>query len=148
MPIPSLRRFLIASLAGLPLAAVAAATRFDRLPRAAQWIVGSWRSDAERTMRSFAFQGTVPSRETYARTSALFGSLTHTFTQERLIVTDHRIGQKTLEAAYRRVEVTSNTISIGFAGARHIPNMTLYRDGDHYFIRAGSNFEFFRRVSA
>ncbi|RZL56514.1 MAG: hypothetical protein EOP70_06615 [Variovorax sp.] len=142
----SSRRVWVAALAGWPLAA--AASRLEESLGAADWIVGTWQSDAERTMRSFTFQGSRPTGEARERISALFGSMTHTFTRERFMVGDARTGRTSLDTAYRIVGVNSHAVSIAFPKTPGLVDMTLYRDGDFYFIRSAGNLEFFRRVSA
>lgn len=142
----SSRRVWVAALAGWPLAA--AASRLNESLGAADWIVGTWQSDAERTMRSFTFQGSRPTGQARERISALFGSMTHTFTRERFRVGDARTGRTTMDTVYRIVGVTSNTVSIAFPRTSGLVDMTLYQDGDCYFIRSANNFEFFRRMPA
>lgn len=142
---PSSRRAFVAALAGLPLTALAA--QFSEHYGAADWIVGTWQSDAERTMRSFTFQGSRPTGEAHEKISALFGSMTHMFTRERFAVADIRTGRTTVNTVYRITGATSSTVSIAFPKRPDLVDMTLYREGDYYFIRSANNFEFFRRVS-
>lgn len=140
------RRAFAAGLAGLPFSALAA--QFNGPPGAADWIVGTWQSDAERTMRNFTFQGSRPTGEARERISTLFGSMTHTFTRKRFTVADTRTGRTTVDTLYRVTGATSSTVSIAFPETPGLVDMTLYRAGDSYSVRSANNFEFFRRVTA
>lgn len=144
--LPSSRRAFVATLAGLPLTVLA--TQLNGPSRVADWIVGRWQSDAERTMRSFTFQGSRPTDEAHEKISALFGSMTHIFTRKRFAVADTRTGRTTVNTDYRITGATSSTVSIAFPERTDLVNMTLYRGGDSYFIRSANNFEFFRRITA
>ena len=142
----SSRRAFVATLAGLPLTVLAA--QLNGASPAADWIVGTWQSDAERTMRSFAFQGSHPTGEAHEKISALVGSMIHIFTRERFAVADTRTGRTSVNTVYRITGATSSTVSIAFSERTDLVNMTLYREGDSYFIRSANNFEFFRRMTA
>ena len=142
--LPSSRRAFVAALAGLPLTAAA---QLDEPSQVAEWIVGTWQSDAERTMRSFTFQNSRPTGKAHEKISALFGSMAHIFTRERFAVADTRTGRTTVNTVYRITGATSSTVSIAFPKRPDLVSMTLYREGDYYFIRSANNFEFFRRMS-
>lgn len=142
--LPSSRRAFVATLAGLPLTTLVA--QLIGPSRAADWFVGTWKSDAERTMRSFTFQGSRPAGEAQKKISAIFGSMTHIFTRERFAVADTRTRRTTVNTVYRITGATSSTVSIAFPERPDLVNMTMYREGDYYFIRSANNFEFFSRA--
>jgi hypothetical protein len=140
------RRAFVVALGALP--AVAAADRFRRQHADAAWVIGAWRSDIERAMRWFAFQGKRPGSETLSAVAQRLRPMTHAFTSDQLIAADALTGQETFKARYRVVGATSNTVSIEFPETRDVPGMTLYREENGYFVRSGDRFEFFQRALA
>lgn len=134
---------MLASLATLPLIARAGPAR---RPAEADWILGTWRSDAELSMAHFTFQGQRPAPEMLPRISALFGKLSHTYTPTRMVV-DHASenGSHREEWAYRVEHATSSTVSLWIDPPCGPSRFTLYRGDGHYFMRAGEHFEYYRK---
>ncbi|WP_326537509.1 hypothetical protein [Pseudorhodoferax sp.] len=100
------------------------------------------------TMAYFTFQGTRPNPQTLQRIAEMYGKITHTFTPSTFIVEErHEVGIRRLEVDYRVDRLTDSTVSLSFAVPREHPDMTLYRGDGWYSMRAGSNFEYFRRVN-
>jgi len=136
------RRTLVASLATLPLSALA---RPRKLPAECRWIIGNWHSDVEQTMANFTFQGQRPTPEMQARIAQMFGKLSHTITPTHFTVDETFDGRSTRRSwAYEVDSFSASSVSLVFPSAE-IPGITLFRKDDSYFIRTGSNFEYFKK---
>lgn len=99
-------------------------------------------------MAHFTLQGRTPAPQHRARIADLFGRMTHTFTPTRFVA-EHvtNVGTIRIESDYRVSRFTSSSVTLVFDGAPEpMPEMTLYQSGDHYAVRGGNNFEYFRRI--
>lgn len=139
------RRTLAAALALTPVLALA---RPHRLTAETAWLLGSWQSDVERSMEHWTFQGQAPRADLRPRVAALFGKIVHTCTPTHVHV-DTVFGEginhrDTLH--YRVVRHTSSTVTLAFSGSERT-DMTFYRGNGYYFIRVGSNCEYFKKIS-
>ncbi|MCZ2497924.1 hypothetical protein GN316_14255 [Xylophilus sp. Kf1] len=133
----------LSALAGLPLLAAAGPRR---LPPACAWIVGTWHSDVDQTLANFSFQGQSPTPEMRARMARMVGRLTHTVTPTRFTVDETFDGQTTRQSwDYEVDRFSASSVSLVFAAAG-VPGLTLFRKDDAYFIRTGSNFEYFKKA--
>lgn len=138
------RRTLVASLATLPMMASA---RPRRLPAECRWILGTWHSDVDQTMANFTFEGQRPTPEMRARLARMFGKLSHTITPTQFTVDETFDGQSSRQSwAYEVDSFSASSVSLVFPVAG-IPGITLFRKNDSYFIRTGSNFEYFRKTA-
>ncbi|MDB5849740.1 MAG: hypothetical protein JWP29_3492 [Rhodoferax sp.] len=129
----------------MPLLTMAQPTR---LPVEANWILGTWRSDVDRSMANFIFQGRRPSEDMRVRIAALFGKMTHTFTPTSFIAEEALVPRSLRsEMDYRVERCTSDSVSVVFAAPRINPGFTLYRgDGCYFVISAAKNLEYFKKV--
>ena len=137
------RRTLVASLASLPLLASA---RPRPLPAECRWILGTWHSDVEQTMANFSLEGKAPTPEMRARLAQMFGKLSHTITPTHFTVEETFNSQSTRRSwAYEVDSFSASSVSLVFPAAG-MPGITLFRKNDAYFIRTGSNFEYFKKT--
>lgn len=101
-------------------------------------------------MQSWHFQGRSLSGSQRERISQVFGRMTWVVTAETFSC--HIPPMPAPETyRYRIAGATSSTASIEFTagpGFRMPHSSTVYFDGDAVFIKAGTNFEYFRRVEA
>lgn len=140
-----LRRTLVASLATLPLIASA---RPRKMPAECAWMVGKWQSDVAQTMANFTFDGQRPTAEMQARIKQMFGNLSHTITPTQFTVDETFNGQTSRHTwDYEVDSFSASSVSLVFP-ATAIPGMTLFRKNDSYFVRTGSNFEYFKKSPA
>ncbi|MGC3984299.1 MAG: hypothetical protein QM777_05980 [Pseudorhodoferax sp.] len=113
----------------------------------AAWLLGHWRSDAERTLALWRFQDTEPSPRTRQRLLDMFGQMRWTVEPQRLIASDARTPDHREVLPYRVVGATSSSLSLRFVTGRPTHTATLFRQSeDVLFMRVGRNFEFFARV--
>jgi hypothetical protein len=111
-----------------------------------RWLLGSWQSNAERTMQHFHFQGRGLTPEQSERLSHLFGHLRYHITSSEFSVLE---GKRILRASYVVASETDSTITLNFPRRKDMPALTLYRVGnDALFVKAGNNLEYFRRTVA
>lgn len=110
------------------------------------WLIGNWQSDRERTMENFRFQGQIPNAEESDRISKMFGHLRYSITSMSFQVIE---SDRKRSAEYLVAAETSSTITLRFPRNSDMPDLTLYRlNDDLLFIKAGLNFEYFRRAAA
>lgn len=135
----------------LGCAAAAAAQRLHAapsIPEECEWIQGIWRSDVERSMANFTFQGRRPDEENLLRIRNIFGKITHEFQAGLFVLTyedGHRGYRK--KSRFRIDRFTSSSISIVLTDIDPRNEMTLYRGEGYYFVRSASNFEYFEKVA-
>jgi hypothetical protein len=112
-------------------------------PRAT--LVGTWRSDRERTLKHWSFApGASP--EGRAKIESWFGEFTYVFTA-RLARAEYPGGS--WEARYRVRDESSNALTIDLLHPGRPEVLTLYFDEPFFFVRTGrNNFEYFRRIAA
>lgn len=98
-------------------------------------------------MEKFTFQKKRPTPENLAKISAIFGKLTHEISPEKLAIISsfnelrHREVYK-----FRVLRHTSSSVTLKFDGKDAPPEMTLYKGDGFYMVRAGDNFEYFKKV--
>ena len=117
---------------------------------ASKWILGSWQSDRELTMRYFYPQGVSLSEETRSKFSQLFGFLVYRITRStfELASVGTAKPQQSATIAYSIYSETSSSLTLAHT-ERRVPFLTLYRvSEDVLFIRGGLSFEYFRRIAA
>lgn len=112
-----------------------------------EWLLGSWRSDRERTMPLWDFQGRPLPPETRERVADLFGHMVWTVEPRCLIVRDTRTPGYREVLPYRVVGATSSSLSLRFVSQWPVNDATVFRQSqDLLFGRAGRQLEFFSRV--
>jgi hypothetical protein len=107
------------------------------------WLLGDWRSDRERTIENFYFQGQSLTPLQRERVSLLFGHLRYHVTRSHFHVVE---GERTLYVPYTVASETGSSITLRFPRGGDMPDLTLYRvSSDALFIKVGKNLEYFRR---
>ena len=110
------------------------------------WFHGAWRSDADKSVENFAFQGIIVdvTRKERLR-NEVFGKLTHVIDSRRFAVIfqmpDGEM-RKVEDKLYRVVSCTSSSVTLGFPKSDW-PDYTLYRTQGCYLLRVQNNFEHF-----
>lgn len=113
-----------------------------------RWIYGEWRSDVEMTMKNYTFQKKRPTQENLVRIASLFGKMTHEIFPRKFSVVSLFNGVKHREEyAFRVSRYTPSSITLNLRGKEGPPYLTLYKGENFYMVRAGDNFEYFRKVT-
>ena len=113
--------------------------RFD--PR----LVGTWRSDKERTLATWKFKESATT-EVRERIGRWFGKLTHRYT-ETTVFTEFE--GETFSSRYWVRESGENFVVVEYKTKAGIESHRIFLDGDHHiFFFVGNNVEYFKRVEA
>jgi hypothetical protein len=140
------RAILLSSLGTIGLPASGAAP--GHVANEWHWIYGEWRSDAEMTMKNFAFQKRRLTPENRAKISALFGKMTYEISPEKLaIIYSFNDMRHREEYTFHVSRHTSSSVTLKFNGKDAPPEMTLYKEDGFCMVRAGDNFEYFKKVA-
>lgn len=140
------RDVLLAALGTAGFAASAADAR-PATP-AWTWIYGEWRSDVERSMAHFTFQGKRPTQENLARIASMFGHMTHVISPGKFTVVSRYNDMEHRETYPSRVaRHTASSTTLTFEDASALPELTLYKGDGFYLVRVGANFEYFSKVA-
>lgn len=98
-------------------------------------------------MENFTFQKKRPTPENLAKISALFGKLRLEISPEKLAIISSFNEVRHREAYFRVSRHTSSSVTLEFNGKDAPPEMTLYKGDGFYMVRAGDNFEYFKKVA-
>ncbi len=111
-----------------------------------KWFHGTWRSDADKSIENFAFQGIVVDGATKERyRNEIFGKWPQVIDSQRFAVIFQMPDGKKKQVEdrlYRVVSCTSSTVTLRFPKSDW-PDTTLYKTQGCYLLRSGKNFEYF-----
>ncbi len=111
-----------------------------------QWILGTWKSDRERSVESFYFQGQRLSEQQRARFAEIFGHVEYRITGSHFAAFEQG---REVKSRYTIASETDSSITLNFARGSMLPPLTLYRENEDWlFIKVDKNFEYFRRSAA
>lgn len=113
-----------------------------------QWLVGEWRSDAERSLASRSSAGRLLSPEERQAIAALYGRLVFRITDRHFTLDDSLLGSGAPETVpYSVAGETGSSIELRLhRGAAADSSWVFYRASDDLlFVRNRSDLEYFRR---
>lgn len=107
-------------------------------------LIGTWRSDKERTTRLWRYRNNLDAEKKVAFES-IFGKMTKRFTATRAF---SEFEGETVSGPYQVVAIDSKSVVISFPNAGKQELQQIFFEEDWFYIASGYNFEFFRRVDA
>lgn len=113
-----------------------------------QWLLGRWRSDAERSLSSRSVNGRLLTAEQRGAYSVIHGRLTYVFTPGQFTWVDDLVAGKTPETTPCRVVAeTGSSIELQLLSpGQPAVGLVIYRESDDWlFVRNRSDLEYFRR---
>jgi hypothetical protein len=139
-----MRRATLRLLVGVIGATILWPARAGSQQLVVQRLLGTWRSDKERTVAHWQFEpaASIATREKLA---AWFGRFTYTFTPVRVTA---NFDGGTWAASYRITSATENALALEIRHPERSESLSLYFDGPYFLIRSGrgGNFEYFKRA--
>jgi hypothetical protein len=136
-----LKGLLLAAASKMP--GVALANTHSRSNLGDERLLGTWRSDKQRTLAHWQFKDGIDqkAKETI---SAWFGKLTHTFSKAK-VVTVFEDGR--FESRYRVIARTESSVTLEYQTEGRSEVDTIYYGSGYMFKRVGTsvNFEYFTK---
>ena len=140
------RHFLIAA-AALTSVAGTAAIGAPKTVSPHRRLLGSWKSDAERTMKYWQFRK-QPDPEAVTKFAAIFGKMTWRITAKNW---DGEYEGKVYRATYEVIASDSRSVIVRHSGSKEFNaelKQYFFDEENYLYVASGFNFEFFRRVEA
>ena len=140
------RQLMHRLLTSVCLSPAAASTAAGQAAQGAKGrLLGRWRSDRERTLRSWSHLSSS-TEAARARIEGWFGKFEYSFS---LTTVRAEYEGGSWDARYRVAAQTDSSVTLLLLHAERTEDLTLYFDEPYFFLRSGRyNFEYFRRVAA
>ena len=126
-----------AALASVPILA-SGSQKADRR------LLGTWRSDKERTMRLWRFKKELDT-EQKAKFESIFGKMTRRFTSTHAY---SEFDGETTSNPYRVLGADEHSVVVAYPNGKASELQQIFFEDDWFYVVSGYNVEFFRRVTA